>query len=226
MLTTKSQTLTAKINMGQKVNPIALRLGIHQGFKSIGYYSKKMYSRTVLADIKIREALFIRLKQAGVGDIIIERSLSSIKLTIYVTRPGIVIGRGGTGLEELKKQIVKMLGVSTSDKNAKKIEIKVEPIKDPNLNAYLVGTNIADQLIRRMPAKRVMKQAVEKVMGSGAKGVRVILAGRIGGAEIARRERLQAGKLSLSTIREDIDYANTPALTKSGYVGVKVWINR
>jgi len=212
--------------MGQKVNPIALRLGIHQGFKSIGYYSKKQYSKTVIADIKIREALFIRLKQAGVGDIIIERSLSSIKLTIYVTRPGIVIGRGGTGLEELKKFIVKMLGVDGKDKNSKKIELKVEPIKDPNLNAYLVGVNIADQLIRRMPAKRVMKQAVEKVMGSGAKGVRVILAGRIGGAEIARRERLQAGKLSLSTIREDIDYANTPALTKSGYIGVKVWINR
>ena len=212
--------------MGQKVNPVALRLGIHQGFKSIGYYSKQQYARTVLADIKIREALFIRLKQAGVGDIIIERSLSSIKLTIYVTRPGIVIGRGGTGLEELKKFIVKMLGVDTRDKNARKIELKVEPIKDPNLSAYLVGTNIADQLIRRMPAKRVIKQAIEKVMGSGAKGVRVILAGRIGGAEIARRERLQAGKLSLSTIREDIDYASTPALTKSGYIGIKVWINR
>lgn len=212
--------------MGQKVNPIALRLGIHQGFKSVGFYSKKMYSRTVLADIKIREALFIRLKQAGVADIIIERSLSSIKLTIYVTRPGIVIGRGGTGLEELKKSIVKMLVVDPKEKNARKIELKVEPIKDPNLNAYLVGTNIADQLIRRMPAKRVMKQAVEKVMGSGAKGVRIILAGRIGGAEIARRERLQAGKLSLSTIREDIDYASTPSLTKSGYIGVKVWINR
>ncbi len=212
--------------MGQKVNPIALRLGIHQGFKSIGFYSKKQYALTVLGDIKIREALFKRLKQAGVADVIIERSLSSIKLTIYVTRPGIVIGRGGTGLEELKKFIVKMLSYDTRDKNAKKIELKVEPIKEPNLNAYLVGTNIADQLIRRMPAKRVMKQAVEKVMGSGAKGVRVILSGRIGGAEIGRRERSQAGKVSLSTIREDIDYASTPALTKSGYVGVKVWINR
>ena len=166
--------------MGQKVNPIALRLGIHQGFKSIGYYSKKAYSLTVLSDIKIREALFTKLKQAGVGDVIIERSLSSIKITVYVTRPGIVIGRGGTGIEELRKFIVKMLGVKPGDKNAKKIELKVEPIKDPNLSAYLVGTNIADQLIRRMPAKRVMKQAVEKVMGSGAKGVRVILAGRIG----------------------------------------------
>jgi small subunit ribosomal protein S3 len=212
--------------MGQKVNPVALRLGIHQGFKSIGYYSKRQYPLTVLSDIKIREALFARLKSAGVGDVIIERSLSSIKLTIYVTRPGIVIGRGGTGLEELKKFIVKMLGVTRKDKNAKKIELKVEPIKDPNLNAYIVATNISDQLIKRMPHKRIMKQAVDRVMNSGAKGVRIVLAGRIGGAEIGRRERLQAGKVSLSTIREDIDYASTPSLTKSGYVGVKVWINK
>ncbi|OGH19134.1 MAG: 30S ribosomal protein S3 [Candidatus Levybacteria bacterium RIFCSPHIGHO2_01_FULL_40_15b] len=212
--------------MGQKVNPIALRLGIHQGFKSVGFYSKKNYSSTVLQDIKIRKALFKRLKPAGVGDVVIERSLSSIKITIYVTRPGIVIGRGGTGLEDLKKQIVQMLGVTKNDKNAKKIELKVEPIKDPNLNAYLVASNIADQLIRRMPHRRIMKQTVDKVMGARAKGVRIVLSGRIGGAEIGRRERLQSGKVSLSTIREDIDYAQIPALTKSGYVGVKVWINK
>ena len=204
--------------MGQKVNPIALRLGIHQGFKSIGFYPKKMYASIVLQDIRIREALFKKLRPAGVGDVIIERSLSSIKLTIYVTRPGIVIGRGGTGLE--------MLGITKKDKNAKKIELKVEPIKEPNLSAYLVASNISEQLIRRMPHKRVMKQAIDRVMSAGGKGVRVVLSGRIGGAEIGRRERLQAGKLSLSTIREDIDFAVVPALTKSGYVGVKVWINR
>ena len=212
--------------MGQKVNPIALRLGIHQGFKSVGFYNKKTYSSTVLQDIKIRKALFEKLRLAGVGDVVIERSLSSIKITIYVTRPGIVIGRGGTGLEDLKKQIVRMLGVTKNDKNAKKIELKVEPIKDANLNAYLVASNISEQLIRRMPHRRVMKQAVDKVMSSRAKGVRIVLSGRIGGAEIGRRERLQAGKVSLSTIREDIDYAQIPALTKSGYIGVKVWINR
>ena len=212
--------------MGQKVNPVALRLGIHQGFKSVGFYNKKTYSSTVLQDIKIRKALFERLKPAGVGDVVIERSLSSIKITIYVTRPGIVIGRGGTGLEDLKKQIVQMLGVTKNDKNAKKIELKVEPIKDANLNAYLVASNIADQLIRRMPHRRIMKQTVDKVMGDRAKGVRIVLSGRIGGAEIGRRERLQSGKVSLSTIREDIDYAQIPALTKSGYVGVKVWINK
>jgi small subunit ribosomal protein S3 len=212
--------------MGQKVNPLALRLGIHQGFKSIGFYTKKQYSKTVLSDIKIREALFKKLKPAGVGDVIIERSVSSIKLTIYVTRPGIVIGRGGTGLEELKREIIKMLGFTKAQMNTKKIELKVEPIKDPNLSAYLVASNIADQLIRRLPHKRVMKGAVDKVKSSGAKGVRIVLSGRIGGAEIGRRERLQSGKVSLSTIRENIDYAEVPALTKSGYVGVKVWINK
>jgi small subunit ribosomal protein S3 len=212
--------------MGQKVNPIALRLGIHHGFKSVGFYSKKNYSKTVLSDIKIREALFKRLKQAGIGDVIIERSVSSIKITIYVTRPGIVIGRGGSGLEELKKEIVKMLAATKKERNAKKIELKVEPIKDPNMSAYLVAVNIADQLIRRMPHKRIMKQSADRVINSGAKGVRIVLSGRIGGAEIGRRERLQSGKVSLSTIRADIDYAAYPALTKSGYVGVKVWINR
>lgn len=212
--------------MGQKVNPIALRLGIHQGFKSVGFYSKKNYATTVLSDIKLREMLFNKLKIAGVGDVIIERSVSSIKITIFVVRPGIVIGRGGSGLEILKKEVVESFKMTKSVKNSQKIELKVEPIKDPNLSAYLVASNITEQIIRRMPHKRVMKQAIDKVMQSGAKGVRIILAGRIGGAEIARRERSQAGKVSLSTIREDIDYASVPALTKSGYVGVKVWINR
>ena len=212
--------------MGQKVNPIALRLGIHQGFKSVGFYNKKNYSSIVLQDIIIRKGVFEKLRPAGVGDIVIESSLSSVKITIYVTRPGIVIGRGGTGLEDLKRQIVQMLGITRQDKNGKKIELKVEPIKDANLNAYLVASNISEQLVKRMHHKRVMKQAVDKVMQQGAKGVRIVLSGRIGGAEIGRRERLQVGKVSLSTIREDIDYAQVPALTKSGYVGVKVWINR
>ena len=212
--------------MGQKVNPIALRLGIHHDFKSIGYFSKKNYADTVIQDIRIRESLFERLKPAGVGDVIIERSPSHIKLIIYVVRPGIVIGRGGTGLEELKRGIVALLNVNPKDRQAPKVELKVEPIKEPNLSAYLVATNISDQLIRRMPYKRVLKQSIERTMNAGAKGVRVVLAGRINGSEIGRRERVQAGKVSLSTIRENIDYSQVPSLTKSGYIGVKVWINR
>lgn len=214
--------------MGQKVHPIALRIGIHHGFKSVGFYQKKTYGKTVLKDIQIREALFKRLKPAGVGDIIIERSASHIKIIIYVMRPGIVIGRGGSGLEELKKEIVKLLDVSSNgaNKGGQKIELKVEAIKEPNLNAYLVASNISEQLLRRMPHRRVLKQTMDKVMSGGAKGVRIVLSGRIGGAEIGRKERVQKGKVPLSTIREDIDFASVPSLTKSGYVGIKVWINR
>lgn len=211
--------------MGQKVNPIALRLGIHHDFKSIGFYSKKTYGTVVLQDMKIREALFKKLKHAGVGDVIIARSVSSITITIFVMRPGIVIGRGGKGLEDLKKEIVRLLQ-SDGNMNLPKVDLKVEPIKEPNLNAYLVATNVADQLARRMPYKRVIKQATERTMSAGAKGVKVMLSGRIGGAEIGRREKAQIGKLSLSTIRENIDFAAVPSLTKSGYVGVKVWINK
>jgi small subunit ribosomal protein S3 len=139
----------------------------------------------------------------------------------------IVIGRGGSGLEDIKRMVLGMLFEPKKDKkNQPRVELKVEPVKDPNLSAFLVASNISDQLIRRMPFRRIMKQSIEKVMGSGAKGVRIVLAGRINGAEIGRRERLQVGKVSLSTIREDIDYASVPALTKSGYIGVKVWIDR
>jgi small subunit ribosomal protein S3 len=211
--------------MGQKVNPIALRLGIHHEFKSVGYYSKKNYASTVLQDIKLREMLFKKLAQAGVGEVLIERSLSTMKITIFVVRPGIVIGRGGSGLEILKKEIIKTLKSLTSDKTLK-VDLKVEPIKQPNLNAYLVALNAADLLARRMPYKRVLRQSLERVMSSGAKGVRIVLSGRINGAEIGRRERAQQGKVTLSSIRENIDYASVPSLTKSGYVGVKVWINR
>lgn len=212
--------------MGQKVNPIALRLGIHHDFKSIGYYPKNQYAKAVLKDIRIREALMKRLKPAGAGDIIIERSASSIKIIIYVMRPGIVIGRGGSGLEELKKEIVKLMTAGEIGKNTQKIELRVEPIKEPNLSAYLVATNIADQLARRMPFKRVVKQSLDRIMQSGAKGARIILSGRINGAEIGRKERSEIGKVSLSTIRENIDFASVPSLTKSGYIGVKVWINK
>lgn len=212
--------------MGQKVNPIALRLGIHHDFKSVGFYPKKSYAKIVFQDIKIREMLYRRLRQASIGDAVIERSPSNIKIIIYVVRPGIVIGRGGTGLEELKREIVKHLGNLNDGKNAPKVEIKVEPIKDPNLNAYLVANNIAEQIARRLPYKRVLKQSTDRVMSAGAKGVRIVISGRIGGSEIGRRERTQAGKVSLSTIRENIDYASVPSLTKSGYVGVKVWIDK
>jgi len=211
--------------MGQKVNPIGLRLGIHQEHKSIWYLPKELYRKALAQDIQIREMLYKKLRNAGVGDVYIERSQNSIKITIHVMRPGIVIGRGGSGLEMLKREIEKLIKSETATAQ-QRIELKVEPIKEPNLNAKLVAENISDQLARRIPHRRVMKQTIDRVMNSGAKGVRIVLSGRIGGAEIGRVEKLHAGKVSLSTVRENIDYAQIPSLTKSGYVGVKVWINK
>jgi small subunit ribosomal protein S3 len=179
-----------------------------------------------LEDFKIRKSLLEKLRPAGISEIEIERSINSLRITAYVSKPGMVIGRAGSGLEELKAFIQKNLVKQTAVKNQSKLDIRVEPVKEPNLDAYLVARNIADQLIRRLPAKRVLASTAEKVMGSGAKGVRIVLSGRVGGAEISRREKLQVGTVPLSTIRANINYASSPALTKKGYIGVKVWIHR
>ncbi len=209
--------------MGQKINPKLLRLGSVYNWSSRWFEDKK-YKDMLLEDFKLREALMKKLAVAGVSTIDIERSINSIKVTIYVLRPGMVIGRAGTGMEELKKF---MLSILLKDrKNVPKLDIIIEPIKEPSLDAYLVAKNISDQLVKRMPHRRVLAQTVDKVMTAGAKGVRVVLSGRIGGAEIGRREKLQQGKVPLSTIRENISFASVPALTKKGYIGVKVWINR
>ncbi|MCL6096270.1 MAG: 30S ribosomal protein S3 [Patescibacteria group bacterium] len=211
--------------MGQKVNPLLLRLGPVYNWSS-RWFDDKRYKETLLEDYKLRKILNGKLRNAGISEIIIERSINNIKITCNVSRSGMVIGRAGSGLEELKEFLYIALSMNKNGKNAQKLDIRVEPIKDPNLDAYLVAANIADQLVKRLPAKRVLAQAVEKVMGSGAKGVRIVLSGRIGGAEIGRREKLQRGKVPLSTIRERITFASSPALTKKGYIGVKVWINK
>lgn len=211
--------------MGQKINPRVLRLGAISTWSS-RWFAGKNYKDLLLEDFKIRTALMEKLKMAGVAEVEIERSINSLKITIYVSKPGMVIGRGGTGLEDLKAYLQKEFIKKLNSKAQYKIDIKVEPIKEPNLNAYLVGKNISEQLIKRLPAKRVLVSTAEKVMGSGALGVRVVLSGRIGGAEIARREKIQVGTVPLSTIREDISYASFPALTKKGYIGVKVWIHK
>ncbi|MCL5970106.1 MAG: 30S ribosomal protein S3 [Patescibacteria group bacterium] len=211
--------------MGQKVNPKIIRLGTVNNWSS-RWFEEKTYKHTLLEDYKIRKALMEKLKNAGISEIEIERSINNLRITAYVSKPGMVIGRGGTGLEELKTYLHKNFIKKSAVKNQYKLDIKVEPIKDPNLDAYLVAKNVSEQLIRRLPAKRVMASTVEKVMGSGAKGVRIVLSGRIGGAEIGRREKLQKGTVPLSTIRENITYASHPALTKKGYIGVKVWINK
>lgn len=211
--------------MGHKVNPKLFRLGPVYNWDS-RWFDDKNYSQTLLEDFKLRKAIKERLTRAGVSTIEIERSINSLRITAYVSKPGIVIGRGGAGLEELKKFLVaELLKTRKSKKDLPKLDIKIEPIKEPNLDAYLVAKNISDQLARRMPHKRVMNQAVERAMGAGASGIRVMLSGRIGGAEIGRREKLQQGTVPLSTIRENVNYASVPSLTKKGYIGVKVWIN-
>ena len=211
--------------MGHKVNPKLFRLGPVYNWDS-RWFDHKNYAATLLEDYHLRRSIIERLKMAGVSSVEIERSINSIRVTAYVSKPGIVIGRGGAGLEELKKFLVEILSKTKTGKSLPKMDIRIEPIKEPNLDAYLVAKNISDQLARRMPAKRVMGQAVERAMGSGAQGIRVVLAGRIGGAEIGRREKLQKGTVPLSTIREHVSFASVPSLTKKGYIGVKVWINK
>lgn len=208
--------------MGNKIHPVGFRIGISAGWESRWFATSRKYAQYVAEDIKIREALMQKLKGAGVSKVEIERASNKIKVIISVSRPGVLIGRGGSGLIEIKKYLLQKLNI----KDEKVLEIVPMDIKSPDLSAYLVGQNIAEQLARRMPAARIMNQAIDRVMRSGAKGVKIALAGRIGGAEIARREWKFAGSIPLHTLRLDIDFAAVPALTKSGFVGVKVWINK
>lgn len=208
--------------MGQKINPIGFRMGVGLSWQSKWFANSKTYRVFVAEDLKIRELLMTKLKPAGIGSVEIERSINKLKVLIFVARPGVLIGRGGTGLEELKFYLMKNMKIK--DKNS--LEIVPKEIRSADLSAYLVAASMAEQLVRRLPAQRVINQTVERVMRAGAKGVRVLLSGRIGGAEIARREGKSVGTLPLHTLRADIDFAIYPALTKSGYVGVKVWINK
>lgn len=208
--------------MGQKIHPIGFRLGIFIPWASRWFATGGKYQLNLADDLKIRNLLMKKLKSAGITTIEIERSINKLKIIIYVARPGILIGRGGTGLNDLKKYLMQQLNI----KDDKNLELVPMDIKQPDLSAYLVAQNIADQLSKRLSVQRVMNQALERVMRAGAKGVRVVVSGRIGGAEIARRERKSQGSMPLHTLRADIDFTSYPALTKSGYVGVKVWINK
>lgn len=211
--------------MGQKVNPHVIRIGTVFNWSS-RWFNERQYKDVVLEDYGLRTMLMKRLRSAGVASVEIERSINSLKIIIHVSRPGIVIGRGGTGLEELKKTIIAFFAKQRGNNTMPKMDIRVEPVKEPNLNSQLVASNIADQLVRRLPFKRILTSTAERVMNSGALGVKIVLTGRIGGAEIGRREKIHVGTVPLSTVRENISYAQVPALTKKGYIGVKVWINR
>ncbi|MBU2595900.1 30S ribosomal protein S3 [Patescibacteria group bacterium] len=203
--------------MGQKVNPISFRLIIQKNWKS-NWFSKRDYARLLHEDLKIREAIENSFAQAGIADIRIERRQKDIVVTIYSSRPGMIIGHAGEGASKLNLIIEKIAKT--------KVKVQVMEVKKPDLEARLVADAVAYQLVRRMPFRRVVKQAIEKSIYAGAKGIRIKVAGRLGGVEIARNEIMQEGSVPLHTLRADIDYACLPAKTNQGTIGVKVWINR
>lgn len=210
--------------MGQKVNPIGYRLGSTFTWKSKWYQEKGEYADVTLEDYHLRNYLEKSLANAQVVQIEIERSLTIIKIILYVARPGVVIGKGGSNLELIKKGVERMLNVSKERKDKVKIDLRVEEVRKPDLSAKLVAETIAQQLVKRYPHRRAINQALEKVMQAGAKGVKICLSGRIGGAEIGRSEKYYQGSVPTQTLRAVIDYYQAPAKTRSGYVGIKVWI--
>jgi small subunit ribosomal protein S3 len=213
--------------MGQKINPIGIRVGHFLPWKSRWFAENANYKEFLVEDIKIRQALMEKLKLAGVTMVEIERLPKSMVITMTVSRPGVVIGRGGTGIEDVKKYILEIIRKNRKQKISDlKIDLKVDEVKNPEISAYLVASRIASELERRMPHRRVIVRATERVMASGAKGIKVVLGGRINGAEISRVEKFHLGSVPNQTLREDIDYAQVPALLKRGYVGVKVWIHK
>lgn len=213
--------------MGQKVNPIGFRIGVTRTWDSRWMFPQKRdYRDNVLVDVKIRRAIFEKFKFSLVTRVEIERAINKIVVTIHAVKPGMIIGRGGKGLEDVKKIIVDTIGSAHVKDNKVKIDIKIEPVKKPYLNAYYVAYDIASKLERNMPHRPLAHHAIDRVMEAGAKGVKIKLSGRIRGATIARKENYSEGTVPVSTLREDVDYAQVPALTKSGYVGVKVWIAR
>lgn len=208
--------------MGQKVNPIIYRVGKIYNSKSRWFADKFSYSNKILEDYKIRELFESKLKLAGLVKVEIERSVSALKIFLFVAKPGVVIGKGGSNLEVLKKQVEKIITKKKGEKF--KINLNVEEVKVPDLSAKLIAERMTDQILKRMPHRRVINQAIDKVMQAGAKGVKIQLSGRINGSEIGRTEKYFKGSVPTQTLRSDIDYFENPILTRSGYVGLKVWI--
>lgn len=210
--------------MGQKVNPTGFRIGTTYTWKSRWFAEPDRYADKVLEDHKLRRFLRRKLENAGLVRVDIERSLTAIQIFLHVSRPGVVIGRGGANLELIKKGVERILNVSKQKKDRVKVDLRVEEVQKPDLSAKLVAERIAQQLSKRYPHRRAVSQALERVMQAGAKGVKIQLSGRIGGAEIGRTEKYSEGSVPTQTLRADIDYHQAPASTRSGYVGVKVWI--
>ena len=202
--------------MGQKVNPVGFRLGVNRSWDSVWYAKKSDYSKFLIEDYKIREYIRKNIINAGVSEIIIERSSKKCTVSIYTSRPGFVIGKKGSDIEKIKKKISK---ITTSE-----VFVNIKEIKKPELNAYLVAENIAQQLVKRISYRRAMKRAMQSAMRLNAKGIKVMVSGRLAGNEIARTEWLREGSIPLHTLRANVDYGESEALTTYGIIGVKVWI--
>ena len=201
--------------MGQKTHPIGLRLGIIKGWDSY-WYGGKDFSTKLVEDDRIRKYLNARLAKAGVSKIMIERTLKLVTVTIFTARPGIIIGKGGQEVDKLKEELKKLTG--------KEVQINISEIKRPELDAFIVASSIARQIEGRVSFRRAIKTSVASTMRLGAEGIKVLISGRLGGAEMARNEQYKEGRIPLHTLRADIDYAMVEAHTTYGRIGIKVWI--
>jgi len=204
--------------MGQKVNPTGFRTGIMVGWKSRWYASKQEFSNLLLEDLKLRKFVKTKYRFAGIPKIEIERTRDEVKVILHTARPGIIIGRKGQEVERLQGELQDLIG--------RRINIKIEEIARPEIFAQLVAEDIAEQLAKRASFRRCMKRAMETTMEAGAKGIKIQLAGRLGGSEMARREKSMVGSIPLSTLRAKIDYGFTEAMTPQGHIGVQVWVNQ
>jgi len=202
--------------MGQKVHPTGIRLGIVKDHNSVWYADSKSYAKNLINDIEVREFILKKLDAASVSRVKIERPAQTARITIYTARPGIVIGKKGEDVDGLRKELSEKMGVP--------VNINIEEIRKPDLDARLVAQNVAQQLERRVMFRRAMKRVVQNAMRQGAQGIKVQVGGRLGGAEIARTEWYREGRVPLHTLRADIDYATYEAHTTYGVIGVKVWI--
>ncbi len=204
--------------MGQKVNPTGFRTGIMVGWKSRWYASKKEFGNLIIEDKKLRDFIKDKYRFAGIPKIEIERTRDEVKVILHTARPGIIIGRKGQEVEKLQSEMQELVG--------RRINIKIEEIARPEIQAQLVAEDIAEQLSKRASFRRAMKRAMETTMEAGAKGIKIQLAGRLGGSEMARREKAISGSIPLSTLRAKIDYGFTEAKTAQGHIGVQVWVNQ
>ena len=202
--------------MGQKVNPIGLRLGINRGWDSIWFAKKNNYGKFLIEDYKIREYVKKNVVNSGISQVIIERTSKKCIISIYTSRPGFVIGKKGSDIDKIRKNLSKI--------SSTEVSLNIKEVKKPELNAYLVAENIAQQLVKRIAFRKAMKRAIQSALRLGAKGIRVCVSGRLGGNEIARTEWQREGSVPLHTFRANVDYAEAEALTTYGIIGVKIWI--